>query len=93
MADRSRDRTPDDDTTDEPTGPTPLTERWWWTGGALALVGVVVIGWQWDVIVKGEAIIGTWVVAALGAGAIALGATFLWRDRPKRSADTPPEDD
>lgn len=88
MADRSPDRTPDpvpDD--DAPSGPTPLTERWWWTGGALALVGVVVIGWQWDVIVKGEAIVGTWVVVALGAGAIALGASWLWRDRPRRSDD------
>ncbi len=84
MADRSPDPAPDDDA---PSGPTPLTERWWWTGGALALVGMVVIGWQWDVIAKGEAIIGTWVVVALGAGAIALGASWLWRDRPKRPDD------
>ncbi len=88
MADRSPDRSPaDDDAPEERVGPTPLTERWWWTGGALALVGVVVIAWQWDVIGKGEAIAATWVVVALGAGAIVLGVSWLWRDRPRRSGD------
>lgn len=84
MADRSPDRTPDDDAPAERVGPTPLTERWWWTGGALALVGVVVIGWQWDVIAKGEAIVATWAVAGLGAVAVAAGLAWLWRDRPRR---------
>ncbi len=89
MADRSPDPTPDDapDAADEQGGRAPLSDRWWWTGGSLALVGVVVIGWQWDVIVKGDAIVGTWVVAALGAAAVVLGGTWLWRDRPRRSDD------
>lgn len=91
MADRSPDRSPADDdaadATEERVGRTPLTERWWWTGGALALVGVVVIAWQWDVIVKGDAIAATWAVAGLGAVAVVVGASWIWRDRPKRSGD------
>ena len=88
MADRSPDRTPaDDDAAEERVGPRPLTERWWWQGGALALVGVVVIAWQWNVISTGEALWATWAVVALGAVAVAVGARWLWRDRPKRSDD------
>jgi len=101
MADRSPDRPADpahddpadddavhDDVTEEPQGPTPLTERWWWTGAALVLVGAVVVGWQWDVIAKGDAIAATWAVVALGAAAVVVGGLWIWRDRPKRSDDS-----
>lgn len=89
MADRTparsdrHDETPAEDA-ETPTRPTPLTERWWWTGGALALVGAVVIGWQWDVISKGDAIPATWAVVGLGAIAVVAGGVILWRDRGKR---------
>lgn len=84
MAERTPDRRPSADRAPAPApgGRTPLTDRWWWTGGALALVGVVVIAWQWPTISAGEAIVATWVVVALGLGAVGLGAIWVWRDRP-----------
>ncbi len=71
--------------TPQPGQRSPLTDRWWWTGGSLALVGVVVIAWQWSSISTGAAFWGTWVVAALGAVAVAVGASWVWRDRPRRT--------
>lgn len=71
------------------TGPVPLTERWWWTGGAAIAVGAVVIGWQWDVIGKGDAIPATWFVVALGAVMAVGGAVRVWLDRPSRKAAQP----
>lgn len=82
----TRDRSPADDD-EQRVGPTALTDRWWWTGVALMLVGVVVIGWQWDVVTKGDAIVATWVVVAIGAVAVVVGAAWLWRDRPRRGDD------
>jgi hypothetical protein len=82
-AEQAPEQTPEEAAEALATRPTPLTERWWWTGGSLALVGVVVIVWQWSSISAGESVWGNWAVAALGAVAVVVGGIWVWRDRPK----------
>jgi hypothetical protein len=59
-----------------------LDRRWWWSAAVQAIVGIAVIGFQWEVITGGDAIWATWVMVVIGAGLIVAGALTAWRDRP-----------
>jgi hypothetical protein len=78
--------TPDAAGPEAPARQTSLTDRWWWSGAALALVGVVVAAWQWRSIADGESVWATWVVAGLGLVAVVVGGLWLLRDRPRGGA-------
>ena len=60
-----------------------LDRRWWWSAAVQAIVGIAVIGFQWEVIADGEAIWATWVMVVIGAGLIVAGGITAWRDRPQ----------
>jgi len=62
------------DDTPEP----PVHERWWWTGTFRAVLGGVVVGFQWPVISTGEATVLNWAVAAVGAAVVVWGAWIVW---------------
>jgi hypothetical protein len=84
-ADRDR---PDADATEpgEPAQP-PVHERWWWTGTFRAVLGAVVIGYQWSVISTGQATTLTRVMVGLGAAVVLWGLWLLvtaWRDKDAR---------
>ncbi len=87
MADRSPE--PDDDLTgeDEETPNPSLFERWWWQAFMVAAIGLVVIGFQWQVISKGEAILANWLMVGLGAAAVVVGAVLYRKDRPQEPGD------
>lgn len=72
---------PDEDT---PTKSRSLFDRWWSQAASVAILGAVVIGFQWDVISTGEAIPANWVMVALGLGAIGVGAYLYRKDRPTK---------
>lgn len=63
-------------------------ERWWWTGTFRAVLGAIVVGYQWQVIATGEAGPLNWVLAAAG-GAVALWGVWLVRAAWQRR-QTPP---
>lgn len=68
------------DAANEPAPRRPLGDRWWWTGVATALVGAVLIGFQWEVISTDQAIPANWVMVVLGGGVVVAGLVILWRD-------------
>ena len=59
-----------------------LDRRWWWQAFVFGIVGIAIIGFQWEVIATGEAIAATWVMVAIGAVLIVAAAVTAWRDRP-----------
>ena len=83
MADRSPE--PDDDVPagDDDTPNPSLFERWWWQSFMVAAIGLVVIGFQWEVISTGEAILANWLMVGLGAVAVVVGAILFRKDRPR----------
>jgi len=56
----------------------PVHERWWWTGTFRAVLGGVVVGFQWPVLTTGEATAMNWVVAAVGAAVVTWGCWLVW---------------
>ena len=86
MAERSSE--PDDDLPAEGDSPNPsLFERWWWQSFMVAAIGLVVIGFQWQVISTGEAILANWLMVGLGAAAVVVGAVLFRKDRPQDPGD------
>jgi len=82
--------------TDEDATPMPdrsLAGRWWWQAFVVGITGVVVIGFQWNVVRDGEAIAATWAMIALGVAAVVAGCVIAWRTRPGRPADDGPDTD
>ncbi|GGB94546.1 hypothetical protein [Cellulomonas carbonis] len=83
-----------DASTPEPTPqpePRPdVRERWWWTGTFRAVLGGAVVGYQWPVISRGEAVPLTWVVAGLGAVVAVWGLWLLVTAYRARSAPPTP---
>ncbi|WP_155855227.1 hypothetical protein [Actinotalea ferrariae] len=61
---------------DAPAAP-PVHERWWWTGTFRAVLGGVVVGYQWPVLTSGEATVWNWVLAAVGAAIVVVGAWLV----------------
>ena len=59
-----------------------LDRRWWWQAFIFAIVGIAIIGFQWEVLTTGQAIWATWVMIAIGAVLVVAGAVTAWRDRP-----------
>lgn len=62
-----------------------LDRRWWWHAAVMVIVGIAIIGFQWEVITTGQAIWGTWVMVVIGAVLIVAGGITAWRDRPDPS--------
>lgn len=84
----ARDPRRDADTTDDgPDTPEPVHERWWWTGTFRAVLGGVVVGFQWPLISTGEAATMNWVVAAAGAAVVLWGAWIVWTAWREQSTD------
>ncbi len=71
---------------DGPAPGRPLADRWWWTGVATALVGAVLIGFQWEVVTTGESIAANWVLVVIGGGIVVAGLVILWRDWQRHRA-------
>jgi hypothetical protein len=72
----------------------PVHERWWWTGTFRAVLGLVVVGYQWGVISTGEAQALNWVVAAVGAAVAAWGLWLVltaWQERQAGTARKAPD--
>jgi hypothetical protein len=67
-----------DDGTDEAPRP-QVHERWWWTGTFRAVLGGVVVGYQWPVVTAGEAGTLNWVMIAVGAAVCAWGLWLVWQ--------------
>lgn len=61
--------------------PTSLTHRWWWQGAVVAVAGVAVIAFQWEVISTGAANPANWVMVALGGAAVVYGLVEVLRAR------------
>jgi hypothetical protein len=62
----------------------PVHDRWWWTGTFRAVLGGVVVAYQWPILTSGEAIVWNWVLAAVGAAIVVWGAWLVltaYRDR------------
>lgn len=77
------------ETEEAPAPSRSLFDRWWWQSASVAVIGIVVIGFQFEVISTGEAIPANWGMVVLGLGAVVLGAYLYWKDRP----DAPKPDD
>lgn len=79
---------PSPDTPPEPDEPQPPThERWWWTGTYRAVLGAVVVGFQWDALSSGDASVWNWVIGGLGAVVVALGLYTVWTAYRSRRGD------
>lgn len=64
-----------------------LDRRWWWQAFVFTAVGIAIIGFQWQVITTGQAIVATWIMVVIGAGLVVVGAVTAWRDRPRGTSD------
>ncbi|MBC7289752.1 MAG: hypothetical protein H5T83_00270 [Actinotalea sp.] len=73
----------DRDRTDDPTP--AVHERWWWTGTFRAVLGGIVVGYQWPVLTSGEASVWNWVLAAAGAAVLVWGASMVLTEYRRRS--------
>ncbi|WP_225754538.1 hypothetical protein [Actinotalea sp. Marseille-Q4924] len=58
-------------------GTTPVHERWWWTGAFRAVLGGVVVAYQWPILTSGEAIVWNWVLAGVGAAIVVWGGWLV----------------
>lgn len=70
-----------------PDGPTtpPVPQRWWWTGTFRAVLGGIVVGYQWPVLTSGDASVWNWVLAAVGAVIVVWGASMVLAEYRRRS--------
>lgn len=86
MTDRD-DAPPADDHATGPDGPDapPVHERWWWTGTFRAVLGGIVVGYQWPVLTSGDASTWNWVLAAVGAVIVVWGASMVLTEYRRRS--------
>jgi len=63
--------------------PTALRDRWWWSPVLSIVVGLVVIGYQWEQLTGPGGISLNWVVAAIGAAVALTGVVRLVRAYPR----------
>lgn len=85
MTDRD-DAPPADDHATRPDGPgaPPVHERWWWTGTFRAVLGGIVVGYQWPVLTSGDASTWNWLLAAVGAAVVVWGASLVLTEYRRR---------
>jgi cell division protein FtsX len=70
---------------DESRTPPPVPERWWWSGAFRAVLGGIVVAYQWPVLTSGDANAVTWGLAAVGAVVALWGAGTVLAEYRRRT--------